>query len=375
MEETREERAEVFSRIVYQWPLDVKGKSVRQHAKDMGVTPKTYTGWMDASDNTSYIWDANRSFEILGINPLYYYGAFLHPEMRNVNRKPSIDHQRLALEMYVRDTTEEEIQVLHWLRFGDHGAVWKHMLQIFVADAHLPMEYRVLSTNYIAAMYDHAKAAGILVGNPLIEANEKIVVNAMNSGKTAVIGGSGGYVAIPSQKEYYEGRIGSLLEYCRIKGGVTKEKMAGDNNCRVETITNYERSISYPNFFVLTELIRSTGLPVFPILYGEMYQHPINREYMNRMSKEREELIRAAQTEPEQIITWVIFMILGQHGGSWHCMLHKMAMFARLPSPARIKIAEFISTQYDMAYNTDRIVCQNQANPKLDELRKEFRSN
>lgn len=367
--ETWEQRAEDFSRWIYSAPLEAAGKSIRQHAKDLGVQPKTYAGWMDATDNTSYIWQANKSFDILGINPLYYYGVVLHPEMAGVNDNPPIDQKREALRLFVSDTLEEEVQLLHWLHFGDHGASWERLLQVCIADTHLPMDDRVKSTKHLCQLYRYAQENGQLMGNPVIQPNAALVESATAIGHRAVIGGASGYVAIPSDQEYYKGRIGRLLQFCREKSGYSKETIAGLNRCRVETISNYEAEISYPNFFKLKELLSSMGMPVFQLLYNEMYPAEINIQAIGTTSRERAELMHCAATEPEQMIDWVTFLILGQHGGSWHCYLHKMAMFASLPPQLRTGFANFATTSYEMAQAMGRVVCPDQADPQIDDLR------
>lgn len=372
MEESYDERAKEFSYRIYSLPLEVTNISIRSHAKDINVAPKTYANWMDGSGNTSYIWDANKSFAKFGINPLFYYGSYLHPEIRNANIKPTMEHQRIALKLFLSDTTEEEIQLLHYLKFERHDGKWRHLLQICVADAHLPMDDRVKSTTYICHLYKNSEKEGKLVWNNIVRPNYELVKNATMIGHNAVLGGISGYIGIPSEKEFYVGRISKILQFCREKSHMSKEDMAAAAKCRIETLNNYENDTSYPNFFRLTELIRATGLPVFEVLYGEMYPHPINQTVIGTVSKERQELIDSVDSDADQDVTWLAFLILGQHGGSWHCYLHKIAMLVSLPNNLREDFASFVSVSYRMDACMNRIVCKNQADPKLDQLKIEY---
>lgn len=366
MDESFEERAREFSYRVYSLPLEVTNTSVRAHAKDIKFSAKTYSGWMDGTGNTSYIWDANKSFASLGINPMYYYGSYLHPEMRDVGIKPSLDQQRMALRLFLQDTTEEEIQLLHYLKYRNTSISWHDLLQICIADAHLPMDDRVKSTMYLCNLYRDASINHETKWDSEILPNCDLVKNATMIGHRAVLGGVTGYVAIPSEKDFYVGKISKIIKFCRYRSKKSKEEIAAFARCRVETLNNYESDFSYPNFFRLTEIIRATGMPAFEVLYGEMYPHPINALSIGKVSKERSELINDVLKDPDKDVTWLSFLILGQHGGSWHCYLHKMAMIAGLPQKFRNDFSGFVSVSYKMDSYMDRIVCKNQAEPQLD---------
>lgn len=369
MEETRAQRAKEFSYRMCTLPLADCNVSIRAHARNMNLRPNTYADWMNGSENTPFIWDVHKSFALLGLNPMWYYGSYFHPEVREIDRDANPEALRTAVQLFLVDTTEEEILLLHHLRFSMGKSRWHHLLQICVADAHLPMDDRVKSTEYLTHMYKYTDIRNLSLCDD-VKPNVELVKSASVIGKTAVIHGKSGYVGIPTTKEFFVGKIGHLLSFCREKGGVTKEYMAYINGCRVETISNYEAEVSYPNCFKLAELIRSTGLNPFQLVYGEMFPHPANIPSIGKTSKERSDLIDAARTDPEDEITWLLFLILGQHGGSWHCYLHKMAMLASLPDETQEQFDNFVAITYEMDSVLGRTVCNGKADPGIDSLKR-----
>lgn len=169
-----------------------------------GISQEQMAMALRVSKNTVYNFEKGTStpdlfqfmawYETLGLNPTSYILQYMNPSDIEGVTADSSDEQILeSLDTLLNELTPHLRRCVLYLLFGSHQGDPYAMLQLFVAHAHLPMNYRFSIANTILETYKMCERCGDLKDTshvmPDIEALEK----AVKQGREAAINGQDGY--------------------------------------------------------------------------------------------------------------------------------------------------------------------------------------
>lgn len=170
------------------------GLSQEYIAMCMGRNPKTIRSWEQGTSAPSavefVIWH-----DICGKALLREALNLMYPaDFEHLPSDAPTDDVRKALVTYWADVApDDEVRKMAYLIFGDPRSTWRAQLEMMVADAHLPMLYRIPTAQNVVEYYTILAAQGLLVGDGHIMPDIEHFQHAINDAREAVLNGKDGY--------------------------------------------------------------------------------------------------------------------------------------------------------------------------------------
>lgn len=163
------------------------GMSISAVAEAIGKDDKTYSNW-EKGKSAPTVPMLIRCFEAMDEPLLRPILGSLYPEEFEYSSLGSTPTQKKkSLIKYIDEVaSDEEIEKLSFLMFGQHGSSWKHQLEGFVALEHLPMYARVLVAQIIATNFDLIETRGQLLNQNYIMPNMEKYREGLGLGYDAV---------------------------------------------------------------------------------------------------------------------------------------------------------------------------------------------
>ena len=192
MDESRIQKMQRFSRIWWKSRADA-GKSQEYMAMGLGVSKKTIQNW-EKGVSSPNLFQSAEWFELLGLNPLTYYLAFIYPWLFDTLSTESDDQNiEEILVTLIKDSTPKEKRELLYLMIGDHGSSWYSLLQMFTAHCHTTMKSRVAASRIILENFEMEKELGLLVCKENVMPDMQMLKYSISQGKNAVENNNYGY--------------------------------------------------------------------------------------------------------------------------------------------------------------------------------------
>lgn len=192
MDESRIQKMQRFSRIWCKSRADA-GKSQEYMAMGLGVSKKTIQNW-EKGVSSPNLFQSAEWFELLGLNPLTYYLAFIYPWLFDTLSTESDDQNiEEILVTLIKDSTPKEKRELLYLMIGDHGSSWYSLLQMFTAHCHTTMKSRVAASRIILENFEMEKELGLLVCKENVMPDMQMLKYSISQGKNAVENNNYGY--------------------------------------------------------------------------------------------------------------------------------------------------------------------------------------
>lgn len=192
MDESRIQKMQRFAKIWWKSRADA-GKSQEYMAMGLGVSKKTIQNW-EKGVSSPNLFQSSEWFELLGLNPLTYYLAFIYPWLFDTLSVYSTDEEiEEILICLIKQSTPMEKRQLLYLMIGDHGSSWYSLLQMFTAHCHTTMKTRVTASRIILENFEMEKELGSLVCKDNVMPDIKMLKYAISQGKNAVEHNNYGY--------------------------------------------------------------------------------------------------------------------------------------------------------------------------------------
>ncbi|MDD6213533.1 MAG: helix-turn-helix transcriptional regulator [Clostridiales bacterium] len=192
MEESRVERVKRFSKIWWQSRADA-GKSQEYMALGLGVSKKTIQNW-EKGISAPNLLQGGEWFQLLGLNPMPYYRAFLFPSLFDDNVTLSEEKQlEEVLVFLVQNLSVKEKRELLYLLAGENGGSSCCLLQLFMAYCLTPLESRVGTAGLIVENYSIAKETGKINCSDQLEPDLRLLKFALDESRQAAFKGASGY--------------------------------------------------------------------------------------------------------------------------------------------------------------------------------------
>lgn len=187
----RAERVKRFAEIFVTSRYDA-GKSQEYMAAELGVSRHTICNWESGASSPN-AFQLTEWFRALNLNPTPYLFDYLNSEIRT---DPSISKEEKLEKSFDRiadELTVSQKRCVTYLLTGTYRGDPYAMLQLFVAHAHLPMQYRFSIANQICETYKLCEKAGMLRDTEYILPDIEILEKAIEAGREAAIRGEHTY--------------------------------------------------------------------------------------------------------------------------------------------------------------------------------------
>lgn len=170
-------------------------------------------------------------------------------------------------------------------------------------------------------------------------------------------------------------RFSKIWWKSRADGKKSQEYMALSIGVSKKTIQNWERGITSPDLFQSTEWFKTLGLnPIsyyLEFLYPEMAKEIKNPQDAQRQNQLLSEFVEAMDSNQKGNL---IYILTGDHGGSYRGILELVCAYCHLPLNDRLVIASVIYEAYKMREDTDTLICKDDKRPMIEILRKAIES-
>lgn len=128
-----------------------------------------------------------RWFDLCGADPEKYLMFVCNPEKYHLIYEANSDRDiDLALRTYLDGELPRHKKMLYYIIFGDHISQWIPKLHLFTAHSHIPLLDRVAAASIVMESYRMRKARDELTGSDDVLPDEKIVFEAVDSGRESV---------------------------------------------------------------------------------------------------------------------------------------------------------------------------------------------
>lgn len=349
-----------FGETVIGGIIERSGMNMSAIKKKTGYDVKTINNWRSGA-SCPKLRECNEFSSSLNVSPLKFYMGYAYKEIMDASDSdPSVENLRKLLVKFFQCTTEQEIlQVKHLVSSPE----WLFLRESFLEDAHLPMWGRVLSTHHLIALYNASIRDGEFDHSGELPDME-LVSFAMSKGKDAFTDGSPSY-GVPSiytNDVQWCSLFGHELSKAKEKAGLSNEYIAGSLNRTTSTISSWLSGKKEPNFYIGAEFFKICNQDPFRPMYSLVYPAACNMD-APEMSESRSFVIDFFNAASERDLRVFNYMIFGNHGSSWHSMLQKYSVGARIPERYKIYMCGIISSMYSLARDADIIVCKDDILP------------
>lgn len=156
-------------------------------AKKMGINRETVFKWEHGlacpSAPMLIKW-----FECCGVAVKRYIDACLHPGLLEYLEDDLTDaEKRRILHETIDESSSYEVDLLLYLRYGDHGSDYLAVLCEVLANLHTPLKDRVAICRAITGHYEMAKATGTDPDPNGLQPNMEILYQAQDCGEAAAM--------------------------------------------------------------------------------------------------------------------------------------------------------------------------------------------
>lgn len=354
-----------FGSTVWGAVMDRSGMNQTEIYKQTGVSVKTQKNWSAGLSCPQFL-EGNRFAANLKVNLLRPYMSYLHPELIDLAATSTDNEIRQAVIWYFESATEQEVMQTRYMLARPN---WIHIRESFHADAHLPLWGRVLSTYQVLTMMDTAKQYGEYDFSGELP-DERAARYAMGKGKDAFASGSFGYAMDPAhvESENWSAAFSAALTKAKNYAGVSNEYLAYTLGRTPGTISLWLSGVNEPNLFLAAEFFKACHRDPVRIMMGLLYPAPCNVDSPD-MSEDRAFLIdhfrRCDIRDAREFCYWIYAL----HGGSWHSMLQKYSIGARLPDRYQRFICGTVLSMFEMCRDAGILVGTDHIMPDYDILR------
>lgn len=162
-------------------------------ALELGVSRGTIANWEKGLSKPDII-QFLQWFEVLGKNPTSSIFEFANPvKFENLFQEESDADVDDALNEMISSLSLQQKKGILYLLYGTYQGDPFAMLQLFIAHAHLPMEYRFSVANQICEIYKLCERANMLKDTERVMPNIPALEEAIQKGREAAIHKKDGY--------------------------------------------------------------------------------------------------------------------------------------------------------------------------------------
>lgn len=134
------------------------------------------------------LFDIAEWFTALELSPIPYYLEYIYPnDFRNIKHSDPDEKIEAAFNKLLTNVTIEQKRALLYIAYASHGSDPNSVLQMVLADMHLPMAVRVSVAQMIVDNYEMCEGLGTLSDTEHILPDIENLKNAVKSGKDAAI--------------------------------------------------------------------------------------------------------------------------------------------------------------------------------------------
>lgn len=127
-------------------------------------------------------------FVCCGVAVKRYIDACLHPGLLDgLSDDASISDKRYALIKHIEEVHSQEIEMLYYLIYGNHGSDYLAVLCEVLANLHTPLRDRVSICRTVTGHYEMARATGTDVDPDGTQPNMEILYQAQDCGEAAAM--------------------------------------------------------------------------------------------------------------------------------------------------------------------------------------------
>lgn len=156
-------------------------------AKRMGVSKRTVIKWEQGINAISCPMLV-RWFVCCGVAVKRYIDACLHPGLLEHLEDDPIDaEKRKILHEAIEEAGSYEVDLLLYMRYGDHGSDYLAVLCEVLANLHTPLKDRVAICRAITGHYEMARATGTDPDPNGLQPNMAILYQAQDCGEAAAM--------------------------------------------------------------------------------------------------------------------------------------------------------------------------------------------
>lgn len=327
------------------------GKTLAQSRTSAGFSRKAMGMLLGISESTVKAWEDGQSsptlFEMIkwlnltGYSYFKYLLDFCWPDVFAAPSSKQSDGKSFdSLISYIMQVAgESEIEKIHFLTFGNHGAQWSALLDLTCAFISLDLNGRYLAGDIIQSAYDIAKATG--TANPFryscCDIDHDMLKRAIAAAKAAQFAGKAGY-SLCDICQIDESTIPKMLEAVRIKSGLKRKDLAKALGKTERTIQNWE-SVHCPPLIEMVLYLNAANQSVWSFIQCVMNSYDIS-SYGTLEKTHREEICSFLQSADKSTVAKMLFLINGAHGTNWPAVLESVFEYVCLPLPQRIIIAK-----------------------------------
>lgn len=187
----RADRVKEFAKI-FTKSRATAGVSQDYIAAELGVTRKTIQNWESGSSSPN-AFQLTEWFRALNLNPTPYLFEFFNSEIRQDDSLSKEEKLEQSFEQSMSSLSVEQKRKLLYIITGTYQGDPNAIIELCIAHAHLPMQFRFSLANQVYETYKLCEQAGLLRDDDYIMPNVSILENAIDAGRIAAIEGKHGY--------------------------------------------------------------------------------------------------------------------------------------------------------------------------------------
>ncbi len=168
------------------------GRSQEYMSLEMGLARRTVQNW-EKGVSTPSISQVMAWFAVLGTAAWPYLLQYVYPEVSGIKGSDETEKIRRAFMAIIPELPDSAVRQLMYLFYGDHGSSPRAVLALMNAHLQTPMKDRVTQAGVIIRNYELAKIKNELTGPDHVQPDVKMLNDALEAGRQAVINDKKGY--------------------------------------------------------------------------------------------------------------------------------------------------------------------------------------
>lgn len=188
---SRADRVKNFSKIFSESRYEAN-VSQSYMAAELGVSRTTIQNW-ESGISAPNAFQLTEWFRALNLNPTPYLFDYLNGEIRQDKSLSDEEKLEKSFERIIGELTIQQKRCIAYILTGTYKGDPYAMLQLFVAHAHLPMNFRFSIANQICEAYKMCEQAGMLIDTEYVMPDLSVLEKAIDAGRNAAIKGEHGY--------------------------------------------------------------------------------------------------------------------------------------------------------------------------------------
>lgn len=189
--DSRAERVKNFAKIFSESRYHA-GVSQEYMAAELGVSRKTIQNWENGISFPNFF-QQTEWFRALKLNQTPYLFKYLNSDLRKDTNASKEEKLEESFEKIMGELTVSQKRCIIYLLTGTYQGDPYALIQLFVAHAHLPMQYRFSIANQICETYKLCEQANMLRDTEYVLPDIEILEKAITAGREAAIKGEHGY--------------------------------------------------------------------------------------------------------------------------------------------------------------------------------------